>query len=635
MTMNFESGEIQSPKRHRLMRLVTGLSAVAVAGSFAISAVPAGAVGNATAVPTSGANHIIVGTGSSTTYPMMNKLDILYNESPQCTMTIDRASASAIQPLDFSCLTATQETNGGVLNPINASTSTTTNPFGDVVVEEPPIGSSNGILQLESASGSATAINNKYSYATGALNVFNGASYARSSRAASNAATGDNKGLNFVAYAKDGVTWTHYVTTTASTTPCTYNIPKLTVSELAAIWKGNLWNWAQVGGCNAPIIVFTAQTGSGTQSTWKTTLGTDPSALPGSSFYANCYDTGNTLAAPAGGLVTATAATTQPSGAHCNGPINIFENEVAQLNLAALPANMTDPNLAGGLNAGATHASASAPYTLTGATKPSKCYAWWLGCTSTGTGAATVWTFGSQVNANVLARSIFFYSAGLFKQQCLAAGGANTAATCANNQYKVYSQDATGATTLALGGIGTFASGSLVTSNIPSTGEPAVVCTTVAGDPTPCMPTQISILTGHFPSTRLVYNVYADNSQANQPAATAAALNYVGETGFLCTPRTANITNPQSGKSYLTEIQNTIVASGFYPISAGATTGVINQTAIPEGTFGVGQTGAETMYSTGAYAPFLAHAAGTTASPNGFCLFSTTSSSTPTPQPPA
>ena len=77
------------------------------------------------------------------------------------------------------------------------------------------------------------------------------------------------------------------------------------------------------------------------------------------------------------------------------------------------------------------------------------------------------------------------------------------------------------------------------------------------------------------------------------------------------------------------------MASGFYPISGGAATGVINQTAIPEGTFGVGQTGAETMYSSGPYAPYLAHAAvpgSSAATPYGFCLFSTTSSSIPTPE---
>ena len=111
------------------------------------------------------------------------------------------------------------------------------------------------------------------------------------------------------------------------------------------------------------------------------------------------------------------------------------------------------------------------------------------------------------------------------------------------------------------------------------------------------------------------------------PEASAATLNYIGETGFLCTPRAQAIIDPITGLSYRTEINSTILASGFYPISAGASTGVVN--TIPLSSEGsVGTYGAESMYGTGAYAPYLAHAGGSTAAPNGFCNFTTTSGTT-------
>jgi ABC-type phosphate transport system substrate-binding protein len=614
--------------------MVAGLSAAAIVGSFALCAVPAGAAGTATinATGTTG-NNLIIGSGSSTTYTMMQQLDTLYNGANQCTMTIDRTGATAVQPLDFSCLTQTQETNGGVLNPVNPSTATTPNPFGDIAVEEPPIGSSNGILQLESARASATAYNLKYGSASGAVNAFNGVNFARSSRSASISSSGDNQGLNFVAYAKDGVDWSHF-TSTAAGANCSAAVGRLTTSELKAIWQGQIWNWSQVGGCNAPIIVFSAQEGSGTQSTWKGTLGTDPSAVQSSTFYANCWNNGNTTASGNEGLSLATLQTNQPTNAKCNGPIDIFENETAQLNVNALPAQMINPNstATGGLNAGATVSgtagSLTAVYTLPGSSKPLACNQWWLGCTSSGTGSSTVWTFNLPSATSVLARSIFFYSAGIFHHQCIVSGGVNTATTCNANNWKVLSIDPTGATTMSLGSIGTFpGTTTLQTTGLTSAGEPATTCATVAGNPSPCQPTELSILTGSFPSVRSVYNVYVNgqsNATAHMNEATAATLNYIGETGFLCTPRTASITDPNTGVSYLTEIQNTILGAGFYPITAGAASGTVNQTPLSsEGS--VGTLGAESMYPSGAYAPYLAHAGGTAAAPSGFCNFTTTS----------
>ena len=634
MTEYLDSVSTAKKKRNLLGRVAAGFSAVAVVGTFALSAVPAGASGSATITTGASANNVIVGVGSSTTYPMMIQLDALYNQSLQCTQTIDRTGALAVQQLDQSCLTSGQETNGGVLAPVDASPSVTPNPFGDIAVEEPPIGSSNGILMLESGSGSATAFNTKYGTASGNVNVFTGASFARSSRSASISATGDNQGLNFVAYAKDGVSWTHY-TSTHSGANCTAAVTRLTQSELKAIWQGQIWNWAQVGGCNAPITVFTAQEGSGTQSTWKGTIGTDPSALPSSSFYANCWNNGNSSATATDGLSKATLLTTAPTGAKCNGPINIFENETAQLGRQSLPDTMLNPNNSGtgGLNAGAVvtggaAGTATAVYTLTASSKPAACNQWWMGCTSSGTGSATKWVLGNPSNDQILARSIFFYSSGLFHAQCIKSGGVNTSTTCNAGAWKVLSQDPAGTTTMNLGDIGTFTSPTtLLTTSLPATGEPANTCGTVANNPSPCSATQLSILTGVFPSIRSVYNVYVNAGGSGMPEASAATLNYIGETGFLCTPRAQAIIDPITGLSYRTEINSTILASGFYAISAGASTGVVN--TIPLSSEGsVGTYGAESMYGTGAYAPYLAHAGGSTAAPNGFCNFTTTSGTT-------
>ncbi len=76
-----------------------------------------------------------------------------------------------------------------------------------------------------------------------------------------------------MAYAKDGVDWTHFSTVNGGATNSdvggntAYSL--LTPTEISEIYEGAITNWDQVGGKNAPIIVFSAQEGSGTQSTWK------------------------------------------------------------------------------------------------------------------------------------------------------------------------------------------------------------------------------------------------------------------------------------------------------------------------------------------------------------------------------
>ena len=170
------------------------IAGLTVAGAAALSVamvIPAGA-----ATVTTNANNIIVGSGSSTTYNMMQQIDLLFNNAQTCPMTTANSSLTAA-PLDFGCIVG----GGGDPLALNASpTNTPENPWADVVVEEPPIGSSSGISQLEKASGSHST----------SVNVATNINFARSSRAYTSS---DYTGLNFVAYAEDAVSYFHFLTT--------------------------------------------------------------------------------------------------------------------------------------------------------------------------------------------------------------------------------------------------------------------------------------------------------------------------------------------------------------------------------------------------------------------------------------
>ena len=201
--------------------------------------------------------------------------------------------------------------------------------------------------------------------------------YARSSRDPSSA--NDIQGLNFVAYAKDGVA--PLIWAEASDAKSTFSkavlATGLTTAQLEDIYNGTDYDWAQVGATkSAPIFVYSAQEGSGTQATFKTFLGFDPSA---STNKVNCTD-------PAVAGDKATATTYTPAGAKtpvtfpasstltgCQGPDVIFENEDA-----SILANAT---------------------------------------TSTESTIASTWA-GENGGASPVGDSIFFYSWGKFSLQC-------------------------------------------------------------------------------------------------------------------------------------------------------------------------------------------------------------------------
>ena len=476
--------------------LAVGASLAAGALTLGVFAAPAGAK------LTKPANTTMVGSGSSTTFFMMVDMDALFNESPGCQEFVPFPSSTTPQPLNYKCVGPQQTLTSGVAGAIPE------NPMNDVSVQEQPLGSSNGIAELEDQGAhGATATSGGVP-----IDVANNQSYARSSRAFSST---DLKGLNFVAYAQDGVPWFHYTAVASAATPSAA-VKSLTQVQMQDIWNGTDTNWSQVGGTSAPIVVFSAQEGSGTQGTFKTFLGFDPSA---STNPVNCYT-------PTGLPKT------------CVGPAVIFENEDAQIKPGAFVSTQ-----AGFVNANP----------VWGATK-------------------------KATTADIKSDAIFFFSAGKYSVQC-----------------KVSSTDCGGSplgagTTNALGKVNGIAA------------------------------TEATILENTFPVDRYLYNVYSNGSNTNIPAADAATINYVSEIGFICNPNKGNATaavDMLTGGKYINEIQSVITSNGFFPLSAGGSTGKFNQTAIDEGS--VPHPGSA-LIGPAPYSTYDTFAKATNGDPMGYCL---------------
>ena len=614
------------------MRAAGVSGAVAGAAVLALSsAVPAGATNTAPA------NNIIVGSGSSTTYNMMQQLDLLFNNASSCTLT-SANTAVAAQPLDYACVTG----GGGDPVALDASpTNTPENPWADVAIEEPAIGSGSGINQLSKVTADHTT----------SVNVANNVDFARSSRAKGSS---DYSGLNFVAYAEDAVSWFHFktvpvedhvvtrtngvqvsdniVSTHTVDTPSN-GVSDLTKDQLKGIWNGTYTNWNQVGGGNAPIVVFSAQTGSGTQSTFKTFLGYDPTGATS----VNC--------------VTVDSVKT------CGGPVVIFENQLASLfggsflgtNQLAFKADLLANHAVSGTQHNTVIDNRSTTVAATGTETLKKVYLTNAssiaigsvvtigGTTGTHTvssvipatsrkaaaitlveklnvvaspGASVTWTntttstaawTSADANATVRADAIFFYSYGKWKNQTGATTGAQ-ARDCHTGGCGGVKLD--NGYTAALGGIGG------ITLNDNHT------------------------LDGTFPAPRYLFNVYSNGSNAKiKTAATPATLNYVSEAGFICKPQNSTIINPATGNNYVTDIQATISASGFFPLSAAYTNGGVNTTPIADEGAAAHPVSGMTLTSNGHdYSKYM-NVSGTglaggyqssNGDPSGFCLVTNT-----------
>jgi hypothetical protein len=191
------------------------------------------------------------------------------------TLTISIAAKTTVASDTFSVTTTPAVGENGF------TTFSQENPFNDLLIEEPALGSSNGIQELEDQNGHAAAAQ------SAGVNVAP-LDVARSSRApnlTSPSSNGDDKGLNFVAYAMDAVTWIHWTKVAGTATPSA-SLTNLTVPQLTAIYQNKPCtslidgtnepsaNWGCYGGSkNTPIALYIAQNGSGTESTWQGLLG--------------------------------------------------------------------------------------------------------------------------------------------------------------------------------------------------------------------------------------------------------------------------------------------------------------------------------------------------------------------------
>jgi len=243
---------------------------VAASGFLGVAAMTVGMSVPAGATAATAANNTLIGSGSNTAYTTMQQLSDLYNSAPGCNLL----QSSGTQELDFSCASSPQtgDENGYEVFPgstVSGLDYFSMNPYNDASFEEPAMGSSKGIGELEDNGTAGSGIN--------AAPI----SYARSSRAPN----ATDLGLQFVAYADDAVPWFHFTKYNKKKTP-SGGIANLTHEQLDNIYScsvayhhgtDNCANWATYGGSDAPIDCYMAQNGSGTEATWDADILNSPS----------------------------------------------------------------------------------------------------------------------------------------------------------------------------------------------------------------------------------------------------------------------------------------------------------------------------------------------------------------------
>jgi hypothetical protein len=638
-------------RRHR--GLAVAASLLGVVALVAGMAGPAAAAGSDTG-PTGGnnasGNYNIYQGGSNTTYLMMNGLAALFNESPGC----DLSSAASQQPLDYGCpgvndLGGSLSSSNNPANPISSSNIAvgengfspfaTENPFNDILIEEPPIGSGNGIKELEeqnthapattftipdvtvtASSATITATGTGGSifpsslgtgtwYVTGAdQEIPSGATVAtytsstsltlssatsaftpspdvvsvtfssstsganvapldsaRSSRApnlTAGSSAGDDKGLNFVAYAMDGVSWLHWtaapVGTSAPAATPSAGVTNLSVAQLASIFNGTLtctvdsvtfnMNWGCLPGgptltasssTTPDIVVYWAQNGSGTEATWANLLyGTSNAPT---SYYPSL--TANHV------IFENETESIVDNGDEADA---IFFFSYGKYNTVCTPTSgycgaeptswAAGSSLALGQIAGSTVDQASIASQLPG------------GTTATVVSDAEVQPGGTGTKAIKV-------SSGSFPAAVLVGDTVSDSGGCIPTGDTVSSVKS--ATKLKVAVVPTCSSSSDTVTFTP---------------PAP------------FPGDRLLYNVYSDGSDPDIAASSDAALNVVSEDGFVCKPSTATDVDPNTGAFYRTEIDSVITSNGFYPLPLGVETGTYTAPSGNGGPYNSGST---------------------------------------------
>ena len=236
-------------------------TAIVVGSAFAATAA------NAAPPPgTSGGPDHVRSTGSDTTYDMMSRLDTLYNASVGCNLNIATP--------DFG-------------NTCGAGGTDTENYDHDTVVEEYPIGSSNGISKMRTSDVTVPAIVSARS--------------SRAIKAATDNTTKEN-GVVGSSFAKDGLSVMVFLGLKSASAP--NNVPgfagdpstvSLTVTQLERIFSGAgggcATDWSQIGnpgGLTGAITPYGLQTGSGTYQAFDNLITGDPNACANGLAAAAC-----------------------------------------------------------------------------------------------------------------------------------------------------------------------------------------------------------------------------------------------------------------------------------------------------------------------------------------------------------
>lgn len=248
------------------------IAAVAAVGIISLTGGLAGVkpASAATPFPPNKSTDWIRMGGSDTTEGMMNRLALLFNEAPGCVMTGTPQNLDG-RCFDFDAGTAgiqEQYQNDASGNPTDAA-----NTDHDVAFNYYAVGSGTGITQLATRGNAGVQV----------IDV------ARSSRALR--AT-DADGLRSFAFAKDAIPWVKFPGAPASA------VSSLTVAQLKNVFSGcapsaqpeidktanggnnnGSADWGDVGGVTgAPIVVWAAQDGSGTRTTFDGFLGSGSSS---------------------------------------------------------------------------------------------------------------------------------------------------------------------------------------------------------------------------------------------------------------------------------------------------------------------------------------------------------------------
>jgi hypothetical protein len=189
-------------------------------------------------------------------------LDDLFNSSQGCD---EIATSSQTQALNFNC-----PSGATGLPAVNGE-----NPLNDVALQEPPLGGSNGLKQLEGQVPVITTPCTVTGASKKAASTCTAGEPISFSTTVRNPLSADPPGLNFVNYGDDALSWFHFTKVRGKATPSS-KIKNLTIADLANIWTGTYTNWDQIpgaGGTKGPIDVYVTNSGAGVYSLWQQYLG--------------------------------------------------------------------------------------------------------------------------------------------------------------------------------------------------------------------------------------------------------------------------------------------------------------------------------------------------------------------------